>query len=294
MTAALDLSVVIPSYARPEPLARCMEALSKVRLEGSFEVIVVDDGSPTPLAPVIEKFADRVPARVLRQANKGPAAARNAGARAAIGRLLAFTDDDCLPEPDWLSALAKTHAQQPLALIGGRVSNALPDNIYSATSQDLVDYLYDYFGAETGDAPFFTSNNMACERARFIELGGFDESFPLAAAEDRELGMRWRDRGGALVYAPDAVVGHAHALSLQRYWRQHANYGRGARHLHRVRMKDGLERPKFERLSFYTGLVSYPLRRRSPRALPKSALMALSQLAMTYGFTAQAMKEAGR
>ena len=186
--------VVIPSFARPERLAQCLDALARTEFAGAFEVVVVDDGSPQPLAPVIDGFADRLPVRSQRQDNRGPAAARNAGARTARGRILAFTDDDCLPDRHWIAAMARAGAAQPLALIGGRVDNALPANIYSAASQDLVDYLYEYFGAAAGDAPFFTSNNIACDRARFLDLGGFDESFPLAAGEDRELGMRWRDR----------------------------------------------------------------------------------------------------
>jgi GT2 family glycosyltransferase len=284
MTAVPLASVVIPSFARPARLLACLEALAATRLAGPFEVVVVDDGSPEPLAPVVSGRDWPFRLAMHRQANAGPAAARNAGAAAARAPFLAFTDDDCLPAPGWIAGLMRAQAGDPARLVGGRIDNALPDNVYAAASQDLVDYLYRYFGADAGAAPFFTSNNIGCDRARFLELGGFDRTFPLAAAEDREFGMRWRERGGSLVFAGDAVVGHAHGLDLRRFWRQHSNYGRGARHLHRVREAAGRGRPPLERLGFYAGLVAFPLRDGGRRPVTRSTLMLVSQLAMIAGY----------
>jgi GT2 family glycosyltransferase len=277
-------SVVIPSFARPARLLACLEALAATRLDGPFEVVVVDDGSPEPLAPAVGGRDWPFRLSLHRQANAGPAAARNAGAAAARAPFLAFTDDDCLPAPGWIAGLMRAQAGDPARLVGGRIDNALPDNVYAAASQDLVDYLYRYFGADTGEAPFFTSNNIGCDRARFLGVGGFDRTFPLAAAEDREFGMRWREQGGSLVFAADAVVGHAHGLDLRRFWRQHSNYGRGARHLHRVREAGGQGRPPLERVGFYAGLVTFPLRDGGRRPIARSSLMFLSQLAMVAGY----------
>jgi len=278
-------SVVIPSFNRPDRLRECLSAIAGLdRADPAFEVVVVDDGSREPLEPQVRDALDGLDVRFVRQENRGPAAARNAGARVARGEFLAFTDDDCRPEPLWLSALSDTLSKAPDALVGGYVPNALRTNVFAQTSQDLVDYLNEYFGAEHGSAQFFTSNNLACRRERFLALGGFDESFPLAAGEDREFGMRWRDRGGPLLFAPAAVVSHAHDLSLARFWRQHANYGRGAHHLHRVRAFSGRRAPKLESARFYLGLMGYPLKKTGPRRLTRAALMLLSQIAMVAGY----------
>ncbi len=282
------ISVVIPAYARPQRLAACLQALAASDFpKADFEVVVVDDGSPEPLAPHVEQYRPALALTVLRQANAGPAAARNAGAAAASGALLAFTDDDCLPEPGWIGALAAALEQAPDALAGGAVLNALPGNIFATASQELVDFLYEWFGAEAGEAPFFTSNNIGCHRDRFLALGGFDESFPLAAAEDREFGLRWRARGGRLRFAPGARVGHAHKLDLAGFWRQHRNYGRGARHLHRVLAAGGDAQPRREPLGFYAALMLHPVRTAGLGALPRSALMVLSQFAMVAGYRAE-------
>ena len=81
------VSVVIATFARPESLRRCLEAFAAQTLaRGAFEVIVCDDGSPSPVAPTVEAFADRMTVRVVRQPRAGPAAARNEGARHARAR----------------------------------------------------------------------------------------------------------------------------------------------------------------------------------------------------------------
>jgi hypothetical protein len=105
------------------------------------------------------------------------------------------------------------------------VVNLLTENIYAAASQGIVDYLYEYFGENSAPRRFFTTNNLVVPRAEFLELGGFDETFALAAAEDRDLCERWVGAGRDLEYAPDVVVDHAHALSFVRFNRQHFHYG---------------------------------------------------------------------
>lgn len=281
-------SIVVPSFRRPAHLAECLAALGRLR-GGPYEIIVVDDGSPRSLEPVCAAFGGTV--RYLWQDNAGPAAARNAGAAAARADILAFTDDDCQPRPDWMEALLAHHRGDESRLVGGRVMNLLVENPYAAASQSLCDFLYEWFDASGGQAPFFTSNNIACSRSAFERLGGFDATFPLAAAEDRDFGLRWRDAGGELVYAPDAIVGHSHNLDLGSFLRQHANYGRGARHLHRVQDGRGDPRPKLEALRFYLNLVGYPAQRADRAPMAQCALLALSQLAMVGGYVGATLRQ---
>lgn len=280
---ARAVSVVIPTYGRPERLAQCLQSMCALR-GASFEVVVVDDGSPDPAEHVTRGFADRLRLTTLRQANAGPATARNRGAAAAKGAIIAFTDDDCLVDPEWLETLTARVHDDPSALVGGATINMLTDNIFSEASQDLVTFLYEHAQKKGRGFDYFTSNNMACRRDRFLEVGGFDETFPLAAAEDREFGLRWKASGGALVYEPAARIRHAHLLDLRRFWRQQANYGRGARHLRlRVEARNG-DKIRFEGLKFYVDMAAYPFRARRPRAAERAALLGLSQIATAAGF----------
>jgi GT2 family glycosyltransferase len=280
-----QIAVIIPSYNRPAQLECCLQALM-AQDAADFELVVVDDGSPTPLQEVCAQFGDKV--RYLRQENAGPASARNYGARSTSAPFIAFTDDDCRPQPDWLSKLQAAHAGQSDRLVGGLVINALPDDPYASASQALCDYLYDYFEAEQGNMPFFTSNNIAMSREGFESIGGFDQTFERAAAEDRDFGLRWRDSGGSLVYAQDATIDHYHGMTLQKYWRQHSNYGAGAFRLHQLLDVRNADQPKREPLAFYLGLLAWPIKTGGMGKARQSVLLAVSQFAMVAGYSSAA------
>lgn len=293
--AAPLFSVVVPTYNRPERLANCLEALAAQDYpRDRTEVVVVDDGSPDVMDSVVAPFHSKLSVALIRQENAGPAAARNAGAERAQGTLLAFTDDDCMPSPDWLSGFAQRLATTPNAMVGGRSLNALPDNSYSTASQALIDYLYSYYGSSAPSDPssdgaeqmvFFASNNIAMARQNYLKVGGFDTSFPLAAAEDRELCDRWQHEGLPMVYAPEVTIRHAHHLSLSSFWRQHFGYGRGAFCFHQVRSQRNDQPIRVEPMKFYTDLLAYPLSREDVKApLLVSGLFFLSQVATTAGF----------
>ncbi len=284
------LSIVVPTYRRPGPLAQCLEALAELDYpRDRFEVLVVDDGSGDPPRDAVERRRDRLDVALIEMPrNGGPAGARNAGAARARGDLIAFTDDDCAPAPDWLGVLAARHAAAPDQAIGGYTVNLLTENPYSSASQLLIDYLYQYYNREEGLASFFASNNLAIPAQLFRQVGGFDTSFPLAAAEDRELCDRWCELGHRMTYAPEAIVYHRHEMSLPRFWRQHANYGRGAFHFKQLREERGWGAIGFEPFSFYRDMLLYPFRRGSgPSAWHQCARIVLSQIANAIGFFAQ-------
>ena len=278
-------SVVIPTYHRRDELRACLAAIANLETpRDQFEVIVVDDGSPEPVHDLVRVWGGAVDITLVEQRNAGPAAARNAGAARAKGRYLAFTDDDCAPDPNWLQAFARHFHEAPAAAIGGLTVNALPDP-YSAASQKLIDYLYRYYHVVGAEGRFFTTCNFACPKAEFDALGGFDESFPRAAAEDREFCERWIAEGHQLRYADDVVVRHSHLMSLAGFLRQHFGYGRGAVHLHRARARRGGDRVRLEPLRFYVDLVRYPLEHGVDlESLRGSLLLVLSQVAYGSGY----------
>lgn len=279
-------SIVIPTYNRPERLEKCLHTITQLEYPRNyFEVIVVDDGSSTSMESVVNPFRNQLSLSMMRQANAGPAKARNAGAAQAQGQFLVFTDDDCMPLPNWLNALNYRFLNMPEYLIGGRTLNALPDNIYSTASQMLIDYLYHYYNTEAGQSNFFASNNFAMPTERFREIGGFDTSFPLAAGEDREFCDRWLAHGYKMFFAPEIQIYHAHHLTLVRFWRQHFNYGRGAFCFHQVRADRNRDHLKVEPVSFYSKLLTHPFSKSvSPSAVLMTILLFVSQIANVTGF----------
>ena len=281
-------SIIIPTYSRPEQLTGCLEAIANLDYPRErLEVIVVDDGSVSPPYAVVALFSARVAVKFLRQHHAGPAAARNKGATCASGEFLVFTDDDCQPDPHWLTAFAEGFMATPEHLIGGRTLNALPGNFYSAASHAIIEVVYEHFNASS-DALFFASNNFAVAAEIFRRLGGFDEDF--ITSEDREFCDRWTHRGYLMTYAREALVRHAHSLTLGTLWRQHFGYGRGAFRFHRLRrLRHGATiNPDHQ---FYFKLLRYPsLTEKGYRALALTLLVCWAQLASTAGFACEMIR----
>lgn len=281
------ISVIIPTFGRPRQLGECLDALaSQTWPRDRFEVVVVDDGSPMPLEHVVDRYRDRLGLRLVRQENSGPAAARNVGATVARGSLLAFTDDDCLPESGWLEALARSHRRKPRSILGGAMVNDCAGNLYAVTSQLILDSAYAFYNRNPDDARFFASSNIALPASGFEGVGGFSPTFRIAS-EDRDLCDRWRWRGNYLCWVPDAVVRHAKQLRFGSFVRQHFSYGRGAFQFHR-------ECARRHSTSFSRELVRYPVfvrttlasvaRQPRRRALPVLGLLLLGQAANAAGF----------
>lgn len=285
------ISIVIATFNRPRQIEDCLNALTRLEFDHSrWEVIIVDDGGKIDLLSIVNKFVAKLPVRLIRQEHCGPARARNYGAQQAVGRYIAFTDDDCAPEPSWLSELVVELERASESLIGGRTENGLGTDLYAATNQLLIDYLYEYYLVSRPTRAFFTSNNLACSARLFSLLGGFDSRFPKAAAEDRDFSCRWLESGKTLQFAPEARIKHLHSLNAAKFLRLHFNYGRGAFIYHRLRSKRTGEGLRPEPFKFYVDLLAYPL---AQVGLPKrrriSLLLAISQLANTLGFFYQSI-----
>jgi glycosyltransferase involved in cell wall biosynthesis len=179
-------------------LARCLAALRRQDFAASaFEVIVADNAADPGTRAVIEQEAAQgLPYRYVAAAGgPGPAFARNAGWRAARGEVVAFTDDDTVPDPGWLRAGVAALASADAAW--GRIRVPLP--------QPPTDYQRNEAGLETAD---FATANAFCRRAALAAVGGFDERFTAAWREDADLFFTLLEKGFRLVHVPEAVVVH--------------------------------------------------------------------------------------
>ena len=204
--------MVVPAHARPERLSALLGALAPQ----DCEVIVAAD-APTPAVRAVLAEAG---VRVVEPAGRGPAAARNAGWRAARTELVAFTDDDCLPAPGWVAALAAAAGDG--AVVQGRVE-PLP-----AERGRLGPFARTLVVESAG--PFFQTANILYERALLERLGGFDETYAFPAGEDTDLGWRAREAGAEVRYAPDALVWHAvHELGWRGMVRDAPRWGSALR-----------------------------------------------------------------
>jgi glycosyltransferase involved in cell wall biosynthesis len=275
-SAVPQVSVVVPTRDRPGPLSACLAAL-EAQDAPSFEVVVVDDGSRHPAA-VAAVVAAAPAARLVRGKGQGPAAARNLGASVARAPVLCFTDDDCRPGPGWVAALAR-HIGAGADAVAGPTRNGRPDDACAVASQTITNHLSEASLDASGHLGFAPTSNLAC-RAELHRGLRFDESFPLAAGEDRDWCTRLTSRGVPLAYAPEAWVDHHQDLTLQRYWRQQVRYGRGANRGHRNREPGARLAPA----RFYVELLGKGWAE-GPRA---GALVVLAQVATAVGIVREA------
>jgi GT2 family glycosyltransferase len=277
-------SVVVPTYARPGLLARCLDALALLDYPHErFEVIVVDDGGELPRS-LVASFASRLDLTLLRQARAGPAAARNAGIARARGRLLAFTDDDCRPAPSWLGRLAAAHCEQPEAMLGGQTVVVVTSGLLSIASQVVVD-AGRVHADRTGAPGFFTSNNLAVPAESLRALGSFDPAF--VRAEDRDLCDRWAKQGLPLVFVPKALVRHGSAFTSRRFLAQHFANGRSVHRFHRAHAGRGGGRIRPAPGYYLTLLRLAYTRGTGLRGAELAALVALAQVANYSGYAVE-------
>ena len=205
-----DVSVVIPHYNDAEALERVVAAVRAQDYAGEAEIIVADDGSTEP--PAIEGV------RVVRQEDKGfrAAAARNLGADAARGEVLAFLDADTVPEPGYLSAVVPHIVGDARAVVVGARRTGAEDtepqwliDAWSATA-NLRD-------ADHSSWRYIISAVLTCSREFFDAVGGFDGTLVGYGGEDWEFGFRAWNAGASFVHEPAAVAHHAEEDFGKRY-----------------------------------------------------------------------------
>lgn len=211
------VSVIVPAYNAERTLAECLRALTQQDYP-ALEIIVVDDGSTDRTGEIAQGFEG---VTYIRQENAGPAAARNRGAAAAKGAWLAFTDSDCVAEPDWINQLM-AKCEPGVVGIGGTYGIANPGSL-------LARIIHAEIIARHARLPvyvdFLGSFNVAYERAAFESVGGFDPAFSQASGEDNDLAYRMIDAGGKLTFTRFAVVNHYHPERVLPYFKTQMRHG---------------------------------------------------------------------
>lgn len=222
-TISWSVSVIVCTRNGRHRIGQCIEAC--LNLSGkNIEVIVVDDGSTDGTGDWVATHFPQV--RLLRVEPCGLSAARNAGASSAIGRILAYTDDDCQPDKEWAlrlrRAFAKHHGR--FAAIGGPNLPPPPQNISQAVvtaSPGAPSHVM----LDDEEAEHLPGCNLAVTREAFNAIGGFDPDFH-TAGDDVDFCWRLRDAGFRLGFAPGAFVWHERRPTIAGFLRQQLGYGR--------------------------------------------------------------------
>lgn len=190
-------SVIVTTYHRNDLLALCLDRLApnyQTLASGQYEVIVTDDGTQTTAEEMIrEKYSW---AKWVRGPQRGPAANRNSGVRYAQGEWVVFTDDDCLPEKNWLQAFSNAVDNNKELVFEGKTVTDSPNKgiFYTAPVNETGGYLW--------------SCNFSILKTLFFEMEGFDDKFPIPHLEDVDFRERIKIKGFNFLFVEDAVILH--------------------------------------------------------------------------------------
>jgi len=195
------LSVVIPTYKRPDLLIKCLHALNRQTLRKAYyDIIVVSDGYDPLTKKLVNAmtylFNDRL-VYLYTTVKKGPAAARNMGWLFSNSDLIAFTDDDCIPHEHWLQEILNAYKDEEIIAYSGSV--VVP------TSKRPTDYEKNM--AQLQNAEFITAN-CACTKKALYAVGGFDERFKMAWREDSDLHFKLLQKHIPIIKLDEAVIIH--------------------------------------------------------------------------------------
>ncbi|MEW6416575.1 MAG: glycosyltransferase [Nitrospirota bacterium] len=209
-------SVIVPVYNAAGTIERCLSALEDQSVPKEwYEIIVVDDGSTDGTDSMVKKF----PVKYIWQPNRGPATARNHGAREATGKIILFTDSDCVPAYKWMEEMTKPFEKIDVVAVKGAYKTNQKSLIARLVQTEFEERFEMLKRSESID--MVDTYSAAFRRDIFWQAGGFDESFPVANNEDTDLSYKLSSAGYKMVFNPEAIVYHLrHPDTLLRYARQ--------------------------------------------------------------------------
>jgi GT2 family glycosyltransferase len=196
---SIRISIIVPTHNRRDLLLQLLESLFRQRLAAAeFEILVVCDGVTDGTSHSVRELCKMHPClHLIEQAQAGPGAARNAGARAARGRYLAFTDDDCVAGECWLEQLLLAFERTDAVAVQGKTTT---DRLTRTPLTHQMEVLSSWPAA-------LPTCNAAYRKDVFDRVGGFDESFRFPHDEDADLAWRIEELG-KIVFAPEAQIMH--------------------------------------------------------------------------------------
>jgi glycosyltransferase involved in cell wall biosynthesis len=207
---ALNASIIIPAYNAEKTLPACLDALLNQTTKPS-EIIVVDDGSTDKTSTVAKSYSL---VNLISQKNKGPANARNNGARVAESEIIIFLDSDCVPEKNWVEEMIKPFENEKVVGVQGAYKTK-QESLVARFDQLDIEYRYERM-KRAKKLDWIGSYSAAYRRKVFLGEGGFDDSFPKASGEDAELSYRMAEKGHLLIFATNAIVYHTHP---EKFWK---------------------------------------------------------------------------
>ncbi len=217
------VSIVVASYNEEKYIYKCLNALMILNYpKDKLEIIVVSDGSKDKTV----EFAKKYPVTIIDLVqNRGLSYARNAGAKASKGEIVAYTDADCEPDPDWLLFLVQGFDNEKVGCVGGP-NITHPDDPFIGKCSAQAPGAPTHVLIDDITADHVPGCNMAFKKDVLLKIGGFDEIFRIAG-DDVDIEWTLQKEGYIVRYNPAAQVFHHRRSTIKSYVKQQINYGVG-------------------------------------------------------------------
>lgn len=216
-----NVSIVVPCFNSEKTIEKCINALLNQNYSCDYEIVMVDDGSSDKTSEIIKK---KKKIKYLFQKNSGPAKARNNGWKHTTGDIVVFTDSDCVPENDWLLEMVKPFDKiKNIGAVGGAYNKTINNDskLANLIGEEIM-FRYRNIGKYT-DA--HGSYCLAVKRDVLKTVNGFNESYPVATAEDWDLCYKIQKAGYKLYFNQKAKTGHYHPTDLKKYLKTQFRHG---------------------------------------------------------------------
>lgn len=218
----LQVTVIVPVLNAEGTIAKCIRALlAQDYPQSRLQIIIADNGSTDGTQAIIRSY----PVTTVIEPKAGSYNARNLALLLAIGDIIAFTDSDCVPEPDWLSCLIRGFDDPLVAGCGGKIEDFIGTGWVQSYSNLHVLRQDQSLAESTKPHPYIIGANMAYRKKVFSEIGPFDGRF--ISGGDTDMSWRVQQAGYQVRYVPEAVVHHFHRATVAGLYRQYFRYGIG-------------------------------------------------------------------
>ncbi len=243
----MQISIIIPTYNRSDRLEACLRSLQSLSVpkQTQVELTIIDNNSTDNTREIVEAILPDLPfpGRCIPCTIQGTAAARNAGIKASSGDIFMFTDEDCVPDKNWLTEACRLfESDQDLAMFSGRVElynpNDFPQSVLTRKDFQVLDSVGKIHS-------FVLGCNLSIRRSVLEQIGAFDARYGAGthfhAGEDTDIMYRAYKAGFRVVYSPDVIVYHNHGrdqISQIKDLRKRYEIGRGAFYMKHLLLRD--------------------------------------------------------
>lgn len=219
-----SISVIIPCYNAEKTIMRTLEALDRQTVKG-FEVVLADDGSSDNTASAAKSFKPKnYKLIVIPEKHAGPAVQRNRGAEKAKGRILLFTDSDCVPDRKWVKEMVKPFTDKSIVGVSGTYCTLNKEKLIARFEGYEIEKRHQKL-AKQKYIDFIGSFSAGYKKSIFKKFGGFSTEFKKADAEDPELSFKIAGAGYRMLFNPKAIVAHPHVDTIKKFWSQKFSRG---------------------------------------------------------------------